>query len=99
MLQKQHHWENLEVLSEHVRVLPMFPFVRLIAPLTSFGLLFALWYLGELKPRTLAVLVGWFLIAGYCQFFAASAVVVAIGLLAQTLLAIYLLLRWRLGAY
>jgi hypothetical protein len=75
------------------------PYVRLLAALTSASLLFVLWYLGELRPRIAIVLAGWFSIAGYCQFFTASAAVAAVGLLAQTVLAIYLLLRWRLSAY
>lgn len=75
----------------------IFPFIAWLAPLTSAGLLIGLWFVGDLRARLLAVLVGWFLIAVYCQFWWGSAVVAAIGLLAQTLLAIYLLLRWRLG--
>ena len=80
-------------------MLQIFPFIAWLAPLTSAALLIGLWHLGDLRRPVLAVLVGWFLIAGYCQFFWGSAVVAAIGLLAQTLLAIYLLIRWRLGYY
>ena len=78
-------------------MLQIFPFFGWLAPFTSAGLLIVLWYLGELTPRVLALLFGWFVLAGYCQFFTGSAVVAAIGLLGQTMLAIYLLLRWRLG--
>src|SRR5213593_3387197 len=49
-------------------VLPIFPFIAWLAPLTSAGLLIGLWFVGDLRPRILAVAVGWFLIAGYCQF-------------------------------
>ena len=80
-------------------VLPIFPFIAYLAPLTSAALLIGLWFLGDLKRPILAVVVGWFLIAGYCQFFWGSALVAAVGLLAQTALAVYLLIRWRLGYY
>jgi hypothetical protein len=86
-------------LTDHTPVVLQTPFFAWLAPLTSAGLLIGLWLVGELRPRILAVLLGWFLIAGYCQFFWGSPVVAAIGLLAQTLLAIYLLFRWRLGYY
>jgi len=87
-------------LTDHIPVVQqIFPFIAWLAPLTSAALLIDLWHLGDLRRPVLAVLVGWFLIAGYCQFFWGSAVVAAIGLLAQTLLAIHLLIRWRLGYY
>jgi hypothetical protein len=50
---------------------------------------------GELGPRGAAIAVSWLLVAGYCQFFATSAVGSAIGLALQTLLAIGLIVRWR----
>ena len=78
-------------------MLQIFPFIAWLAPLTSAGLLIGLWFFGDLKRAVLAVALGWFLLAVYCQFLWGSAVVAAIGVLAQTLLAIYLLLRWRLG--
>ena len=77
-------------------MLQIFPFLAWIAPGTSAVLLVFLWSLGELGPRALAVLVGWFLLAGYCQFFSGSAVAAAAGLALQTILAVYLLFRWRL---
>jgi len=87
-------------LTDHTPVvLQIFPFIAYLAPLTSAGLLIGLWAVGDMSPRIFAVLVGWFLIAGYCQFFWGSAVVAAVGLLAQTVLAVYLLIRWRLGYY
>jgi hypothetical protein len=78
-------------------VLQIFPVLGWFAPLTSAALLIGLWNLGDLSLSNLAVLVAWFLAAGYCQFLTGSAVVAAIGLAGQTLLAIYLVLRWRLG--
>jgi hypothetical protein len=77
-------------------VLQIIPFGWLAA-LTSAVLLIALWNIGDLSPRRLAVLLGWFLTAGYCQFLGASALVGAAGLLLQTMLAIYLIVRWRLS--
>jgi hypothetical protein len=75
----------------------IFPFLPLLAATTSAILLAALWYLGELSGRSLAVSAGWFVAAGYCQFFGRSAIVAAVGLLLQTLLAVYLAVRWRLS--
>lgn len=78
-------------------MLQIFPITAWLAAITSAVLLAVLWNLGELGRRSLAVLLGWFLLAGYCQFLAGSTVVSAVGLLLQTLLAIYLILRWRLS--
>ena len=44
------------------------------------------------------MLFGWFVIAGYCQFFGGSDAVTLGGLVMQTFLAIVLLIRWKLGA-
>ena len=78
-------------------MLQIFPFVAWLASVTAAVLLAILWRLGELRPRSVAVLLGWFLIAGSCQFFAGSMVSGAVGLLLQTVLAIYLLIRFRLS--
>ena len=78
-------------------MLQIFPLLGWLAPLTSAALLIGLWILGDSRRPGLAVLLGWLLLAAYCQFFTRSAVVAAVGLLCQTILAIYLLLRWRLG--
>ena len=78
-------------------MLPIFPFIAWAAPLTSAFLLIALWNLGELAPQTGAVLLGWFVVAGYCQFFGGSAVLGLAGLLGQTVLAIVLIFRWKLS--
>ena len=74
------------------------PFMVWLAAITSAVLLAVLWHFGELGRRSRVVLLGWFLVAGYCQFFAVSPVVGAIGLLLQTLLAICLILRWKLSS-
>jgi hypothetical protein len=78
-------------------VLQLFPFLAWLAPITSAVLLTLLWNLGDLGRGTLAVLLAWFLLAGWCQFLAGSAVVAAAGLLLQTILAIYLIFRWKLS--
>ncbi len=75
----------------------LFPFAPLLAPIASAVLLATLWSLGELTPRALVLLVCWFLIGGYCQFLGASTAVTLGGLLVQTMLAVYLAVRWRVG--
>ena len=77
-------------------MIQLFPFATWIALLTSLGFLIILWTTGELDPGGGAVLAGCLLAAGYCQFFGPSAVVSAIGLVVQTLLAVYLVVRWKL---
>ncbi|OFW08708.1 MAG: hypothetical protein A3H96_08575 [Acidobacteria bacterium RIFCSPLOWO2_02_FULL_67_36] len=77
-------------------MLLIFPFLVWVAAGTSAILVGALWYLGELSGRRLALSLGSFVVAGYCQFFAASAIVAAVGLLLQTMLAVLLIVRWRL---
>ena len=52
--------------------------------------------MGNLTLRGGVVVSGLLLAAGYAQFFADSMIVSVIGLGGQTLLAIYLLVRWRL---
>ncbi len=76
-------------------MLEIFPFLVWLATVASAVLLAVLWKSGELRPGTLGLLLGWFLVAGYCQFFASSALVSAIGRALQTILAIFLILRWR----
>jgi hypothetical protein len=78
-------------------VLPILPFVAWVAIVTSVVLLAVLFALGDLSPRALAILGAWCGAAAYGQFFGASASVSAAGLALQTLLAIYLMLRWRLA--
>ena len=79
-------------------MLQIFPFLAWLAAIISAVLLAALWKLGELRPVTLGVLFVWFLVAAYCQFLGASAMVAAVGVAAQTLLAIYLIARWKLAS-
>ena len=78
-------------------MLQIFPFLTWVAAITSGVLLASLWNLGELRRYTGAVLLGWFLVAGYFQFFGGSPVVQAVALLLQSILAIVLSLRWKLA--
>lgn len=78
-------------------MLQIVPFLAWLAAVTSAALLALSWSLGEFRRRTLAVLVGWFLVAGYCQFLSGSAIMNAVGLSLQTILAAYLLVRFRVN--
>ena len=75
----------------------LFPFLAWLAAMTSAALLVALWSLGVLRRPGLVALLLWFLLAGYCQFFGGSTLVRVVGLPLQTILAIYLILRFRVS--
>ena len=79
-------------------MLVLFPFVAWLAALTSVVMLILLASIGELGRLGGVVLVCWLLLALSCQFLGASAIVAAIGLSLQTMLAIYLIARWRFTA-
>jgi hypothetical protein len=76
----------------------LFPFLAWIAIVTSAALLAMLHATGELEPRGLVVLVAWLLVAAGLQFFGASSAAVTGGLVLQTVLAVYLLIRWKASA-
>ena len=76
-------------------MLQVFPFLGWTAAITSAVLLVVLWDSGELRRR--AVLVSWFLVAAYGQFLGGSMTMSTVGLVLQTALAIYLLVRYRLS--
>jgi hypothetical protein len=78
-------------------VLDILPFLTWLAALTSAFVLAALWFSGEMRGRTLAVLLAWFALAAYCQFFAGSVVLGAVGLALQTVLAAGLIVRWKVS--
>jgi predicted branched-subunit amino acid permease len=78
-------------------VLQTLPFLSWLAAILSAVLLVVLWNFGESRKRILVVLTGWFAVAVYCQFLGGSPIVGAVGLLMQTILAIYLVGRSRLG--
>ncbi len=75
----------------------LFPLAAWIAIVTSGVVLAVLWASGEVAWRHGSVALAWLLVAGYCQFVAGSTAVRPIGLVLQTLLAIYLLVRWKLS--
>lgn len=79
-------------------MLQILPFLAWLAAVTSAVLIVALWSADELRTAHAVVLVAWFLLAAWCQFFAASALPAAVGLLLQTVLAVYLLVCWKLVA-
>jgi hypothetical protein len=78
-------------------MLVLFPFLVWAAALTSLVMLVVLWSLDELGARRLAILGAWFAVAAWCQFFSASLIWGAVGLALQTLLAVYLLILWKLS--
>jgi hypothetical protein len=78
-------------------MLQLFPFVSWLAAATCVVMLVMLWATGESR-RGLAIATVWLLAAGYCQFFAASPIISAVGRALLTLLAIGLIVRWRLTA-
>ena len=78
-------------------MLQIFPFFAWLAVFTSAVLLAALIALGDLEGARLRILAGWFLAAGSVQFFGRTAFESIGGLLLQTMLAVYLLLRWRMA--
>ncbi len=75
----------------------LFPFLAWLAPAVSVALLVLLWKFTDVRAVSLASLVGAFLVAAYAQWVPASGIVNAVGLVLQTLLAIYLIVRLRLG--
>ncbi len=80
-------------------MLQIFPFLDWLAIITSAALIVGLWTVGELGPRGGAILLGWLAIGGWCQFLGASSLTTTLGLVLQTILAIYLILRWKLSAW
>lgn len=77
-------------------MLQLFPFLGWLAVGTSVTLLVMLFAGGDLRPRSGALVLACLLAAAYGQFFGSSAVIAAGGLVLQTLLAIGLIVRWRL---
>ena len=78
-------------------MLQLFPFLVYLAPIVSMVLLIMLAAAGELRYRARLVLGAIFAVAAYAQFFGRTALLGAAGLGVQTLLAIYLIVRWRLS--
>ena len=76
-------------------MLQLFPFLGWLALVTSVVLLIVLFWLGELSPRALVLLVAWWVIAAYGEFYGGTAIVSAAGRGLQTVLAVHLIMRWR----
>jgi hypothetical protein len=76
-------------------MLLIFPWLAWLAVITSGVLLVMFFWAGDLGRRASSVLVGWFIVAAYCQFLGGTTAVVTAGLVLQTVLAVYLLIRWK----
>jgi hypothetical protein len=74
-----------------------FPFLPYLAAVVGAVLLAVRWTAEDASPLARAVLLAWFVVAAYCQFFGGSAVLSAAGLALQTALAVYLLIWWRVN--
>jgi hypothetical protein len=79
-------------------MLQLFPFSAWIALVTSTTLLGILWAFGEVSTRQGTMLSVWLAVAAYFQFLGESMTTVAVGLALQTVLALYLILYWKLKA-
>ncbi len=79
-------------------MLQILPFLPLLAVGTAATLLAFMWWTGDIRAAPAIILCAWLAAGIYCQFLAFSAIVGAAGLASQTLLAIYLIVRWRLRA-
>jgi hypothetical protein len=73
----------------------VFPWLAWLAAVVSGVLLAVLWTDGDLSRRAGTLLLSWFLAAGYCQFSAVSAGISVAGLVLQTILAVCLIIRWK----
>jgi hypothetical protein len=78
--------------------LPLISFLAPLAIVTSIATLVLLVAMGDVGRRGAVMFAAWLLAAGYAQFFGPSMAVSVVGLGFQTLLAIYLIVRWRLAA-
>ena len=79
-------------------MLQLFPFFGYLAVITSAVLLAALFAQGEIRAVTGGVLAVLCAAAAWCQFFAASAPLSAVGLVLQTVVAVGLFVRWKFTA-
>jgi hypothetical protein len=77
-------------------VLQAFPFLAWAAPFVSAVLLLVTWGFGESRGARLVIETVLFAVALYAQFLASAPAAHRVGLPLQTILAIYLLVRWRL---
>ena len=78
-------------------MLQIFPFLVWIAIVTSAALLIAMRAAGDLGARGTILFGTWWCVAAWCQFCATSPLLAAAGLAGQTVLAVVLLMRWKLS--
>jgi hypothetical protein len=71
------------------------PFIDWLAALTSITLLIVLWRAGDIGQVEAAILGLWFTAAAGVQVFSDSFLATRIALAFQTVLAVYLIIRWR----
>ena len=77
-------------------IFELFPLAGWLAVVTSIVLFVSLRAYGELQgARHVVAVIAWLVAAGYLQFFGPTAIVAAVGLVMQTLLAVYLIAVWR----
>ena len=74
----------------------LFPLLAWLAAIVSLVILILVYILGGVERRSLPPLFGAFLVAAYGQFVAGSVIVNRVGLVLQTFLAIYLIVRFKL---
>ena len=79
-------------------MLQLFPLLGWLAAITSGVLIVVLRTSGDVGRRAGGVLALWFLVAGFCQFSGGSVFSTTAGLVLQTVLAVYLIFRWKLNA-
>jgi uncharacterized membrane protein YfbV (UPF0208 family) len=79
-------------------ILSLFAWMPLVAVITSAVLLAVLCWAGDLEGRSLSVLLAWFLAAAGLQFLGRSGASNLAGLLLQTVLAVYLIVRWKIAS-
>lgn len=75
----------------------MIPFIDWLAALTSIALLIVLWRSGDIGQIEAPVLAVWFVAAAGVQVFSDSFLASKIALALQTVLAVYLIIRWRIS--
>ena len=73
------------------------PFIDWLAALTSITLLIVLWRAADIGQLEAAVLGAWFATAAGVQVFSDSFLATRVALALQTVLAVYLIIRWRMS--
>ena len=68
-----------------------------VPPIATAVQLAAAWMMGDLESRAKGLLLTAFAVAIYLQFFGQTMVASVAGLVVQTVLAIYLAVRWQLS--